>query len=174
MAYLKMTTKHDPKSDPYLAQSFFKLARSAARKKIYSRKAAKEGKPAVAHFLRAMSASEAVQSRRLFNSLIGRVDTSDAYIDSIFVEEVQAILENYSELIDSLPQQRSALLHALRQLRAAETRLYSFYNRDKKNIKADKDALYFVCRFCGYLSTDTPPDKCPLCTASRESFDQID
>jgi len=169
-----MATKPNPNNDPYLARTFAELARSAARRKIYSRKAAKEGKPAVAHFLRAMSASEAVQSRRLFNSLIGRVDTSDTYIDTIFEKEVQAILENYSELIDSLPPKKSALLHALKQLRAAETRLRSFYNREKKDIKADKDACYFVCRFCGYLSTGSPPDKCPLCMASRESFDQID
>jgi hypothetical protein len=38
---------------------------------------AKEGRPGVARFLRAMSASEAVQAHRLFNSLIGRIDTSD-------------------------------------------------------------------------------------------------
>ena len=170
-----MARNYNPQNDPHLlARAFAELARSAARRKIYSRKAAKEGKPAVAHFLRAMSASEAVQSRRLFNSLLGRVDTSDAYIDTIFAKEVQAILVHYSELIDSLPHQRSALLHALRQLRAAETRLRSFYDSDKRDIKADKDARYFVCRFCGYLSTGSPPDKCPLCTASGESFDQID
>ena len=89
-----MATKPNPNNDPYLARTFAELARSAARRKIYSRKAAKEGKPAVAHFLRAMSASEAVQSRRLFNSLIGRVDTSDTYLDTIFEKGVQAILEN--------------------------------------------------------------------------------
>lgn len=169
-----MAKKPDSKSDPQLARVFAGLSRAAARRKIYSRKADKEGKPAVAHFLRAMSASEAVQARRLFNSLIGRVDTSDAYIDTIFAKEVHAILEKYSELIDSLPGQKPALLQALKQLRAAETRLRSFYDGDKKDLKMDKDARYFVCRFCGYLSTGSPPEKCPLCTAPKDAFKQID
>jgi len=169
-----MARKPDPKSDPQLARVFAGLSRAAARRKIYSRKADKEGRAAVAHFLRAMSASEAVQARRLFNSLIGRVDTSDAYIDTIFAKEVHAILENYSSLIDSLPEQKPALLQALKQLRAAETRLRSFYDGNKKDIKADQDARYFVCRFCGYLSTGSPPEKCPLCTAPGNTFDPVD
>jgi|GEM_PF-687907 len=164
----------DPKSDQHLAQAFAGLSRAAARRKIYSRKAAKEGKPAVAHFLRAMSASEAVQARRLFNSLIGSVDTADEYVNTIFEKEVQAILENYSEFISSVAEQRPALLHALKQLRAAETRLWSFYDEDSKDVKVDKNTRYFVCSFCGYLSTGSPPEKCPLCTAPRDAFDQID
>jgi rubrerythrin len=169
-----MAGKSDPKTDLQLARAFAGLSRAAARRKIYSRKADKEGRTAVAHFLRAMSASEAVQARRLFNSLIGRVDTSDAYIETIFAKELHAILENYSSLIDSLPEQKPALLQALKQLRAAETRLRSFYDGNKKDINADKNAGYFVCRFCGYLSTGSPPEKCPLCTAPRDAFDQVD
>jgi rubrerythrin len=169
-----MAKKSEPKSDPHLAQAFAGLSRAAARRKIYSRKAAKEGRPPVAHFLRAMSASEAVQARRLFNSLIGRIDTADGYVSTIFAKEVQDILENYSELIGCVPENRPALLHALKQLRAAETRLRSFYDKDSKDVKVDEDARYFVCGFCGYLSTGSPPEKCPLCTAPRDAFDQID
>ena len=166
--------KADLKSSPLLARAFAGLSRAAARRKIYSRKAAKEGRSEVAHFLRAMSAAEAVQARRLFNSMIGRVDTTDAYLDTIFTKEMQEILEDYSKLIESLPEQRPALLHALKQLRAAETRLHSFYDKGKKDIKVDKNARYFVCSFCGYLSTGSPPEKCPLCTAPRDAFSQID
>jgi rubrerythrin len=60
------------KTDQHLAQAFAQLSKAAARRKIYSRKATREGRPDVARLLRAMSASEAVQARRLFNSLIGK------------------------------------------------------------------------------------------------------
>jgi rubrerythrin len=163
----------DTKTNPSLAQAFARLSKAAARRKIYSRKASKEGRPEVARFLRAMSASEAVQARRLFNSLIGRVDTSDAYLSSIFEEEVQTILENYSELINNAAAEKPALLHALLQLRAAETRLRSFYSRDSKDVHVDKDAGYFVCRFCGYLSIDSPPEKCPVCGAPMDAFHEV-
>jgi rubrerythrin len=163
----------ETKTNQSLARAFAQLSKAAARRKVYSRKAAKEGRPEVAHFLRAMSASEAVQARRLFNSLIGRVDKSDTYLATIFEEEVQAILENYSELIENAADERPALLHALSQLRAAETRLRSFYSLDEKNVKVKEDSGYFVCRFCGYLAIDNPPGKCPVCGAPTDAFHEV-
>jgi rubrerythrin len=163
----------DTKTDQYLAQAFARLSKGAARKKIYSRQAVKEGRPEVARLLRAMSASETVQARRLFNSLIGRVDTSDEYVTTIFAKEVQGLLENYTEFIDNGAAERPALLHALAQLKAAETRLLSFYSPDSRDVTVKKDGRYFVCGFCGYLSIDSPPEKCPICSASREAFQEI-
>ena len=163
----------DTKTNQNLAQAFAQLSQAAARRKVYSRKAAKEDRPELAHFMRAMSASEAVQARRLFNSLIGRVDTSGEYLTTVFEKEVQAILENYSELINDAKTERPALLHALSQLRAAETRLRSFYSPKSKDVTVKSDTAYFVCRFCGYLSTDHPPEKCPICGASKDAFEEV-
>ena len=160
----------DTETNKNLAQAFARLSQASARRKIYSRKALKEGRPGLARFLRAMSASEAVQARRLFNSLIGRIDKSDTYLATIFEEEMQALLENYSELIDSASVERPGLLHALSQLRAAATRLRSFYSSDNKDVKVTEDAGYFVCRFCGYLSIDRAPEKCPVCGAPMDAF----
>jgi len=163
----------DTNTDRNLARAFARLSQASARRKIYSRKALRDGRPGLARFLRAMSASEAVQARRLFNSLIGRIDKSDAYLATVFEKEVQVILENYSELIDSASVERPALLHALSQLRAAATRLRSFYSSDNKNVKVNKDAKYFVCSFCGYLSIDRAPEKCPICGAPLDAFHKV-
>ncbi|MDX1776492.1 MAG: hypothetical protein R3297_07910 [Desulfobulbales bacterium] len=163
----------DTKTNRFLALTFARLSQAAKRLKIYSRKAAKDERPEVSHLLRAMSASKAVQARRLFNSLIGKVDTSEQYLAAVFEKEVQDILENYAELIDAAAEERPALLHALRQLRAAETRLRSFYSRSNKDVNIAEDAEYFVCRFCGYLSTSSPPEICPICGAAQTEFDTI-
>ena len=163
----------DIKTDQNLARAFAKLSKAAARRKVYSRKAAKEGRPGLARLLRAMSASEAVQARRLFNNLIGWIDKSDEYLTSIFEKEVQGIIENYSELIDQAAEEKPALIHALSQLRAAETRLRSFYNPDDCDVKINEDAGYHVCRFCGYLATDSPPERCPICGAPSDAFHEI-
>ena len=163
----------ETKTNRSLAQAFARLSKSAARKKAYSRKAAKEGRPETAHFMRAMAASEAIQGRRLFNSLIGKIDTSDKYVSTIFEKEVQGILETYSDLIDNATAERPALLHALMQLRAAETKLHSFYSQDDKDLNITKESDYFVCHFCGYLSVDQAPDKCPICGAPGDAFNQI-
>ena len=160
------------KTEQHLGHAFALLSKAATRRKIYSRKATREGRPDVARLLRAMSASEAVQARRLFNSLIGKIDTSDEYLTTIFEKEIQEILENYAKLINNSTDERPALLHALSQLRAAETRLRSFYSPDSRDVNVKTDARYFVCRFCGYLGTDSPPEKCPICGASRDAFQE--
>jgi rubrerythrin len=157
----------------HLAQVYAQLSKAAVRKTIYSRKAAKEGRPEVARLLRAMSASETVQARRLFNSLIGRVDTSDTYLKTIFAKEIPAILENYSELLETTPAERPALVHMLSQLRAAENRLRTFYSQESKDVNVSKSARYFICRFCGYMGTNSPPEKCPICGASSDAFHEI-
>lgn len=161
-------------NDRSLAMAYARLAKATARRKIYSRKAAKDGRPEVSHFLRAMAASEAVQSRRLFNSLIGRIDKSDNYLETIFDNEVHELLQSYTELLDEIPASRPALHHAISQLKAAETRLRSFFSKDSKEVKVAGGTKYFVCKFCGYLSTDNPPEKCPICTAPRDSFTEIE
>ena len=163
----------DTKTDQNLAQAFAKLSKAAARRKVYSRKAAKEGRPDLARLLQAISASEAVQARRLFNNLIGWIDKSDEYLTSIFEKEVQEIIENYSELIDQAAEEKPSLVHALSQLRTAETRLRSFYSPDDRDVNINEDAGYHVCRFCGYLSVHSPPEKCPICGAPSDAFHEI-
>jgi rubrerythrin len=163
----------DTKNNQHLAEAFAQLSKAAARRKIYSRKAAKEGRPEVARFLRAVSASETVQTRRLFNSLIGKVDTSDTYLKTVFEKEIPAILQNYARLLESAPAERPALIHMLSQLRAAENRLRSFYSQESKDINVRKSARYFICRFCGYMGTDSPPEKCPICSASSDAFHEV-
>ena len=164
----------ETKTDKSLAQAFARLSKAAARKKIYSRKASKEGRPEVAHFIRAMAASEAIQARRLFNSLIGKVDTSDEYLTTVFEKEVDGILEKYSALIDDATEDRPALIHALSQLRAAQRILRSFYDPESRDVNIKKNTDYFVCHFCGYLNTGSRPEKCPICGASQEAFDEVD
>lgn len=150
------------------------LSNSAARKKIYSRKAAKEGHVEVAHLLRAMMESEAVQAKRMYNNMRGRIDKSEEYLSTIFEKEVQDNIDAYSEKIREAEQAgMTSVVHALNQLRSAEKILLSFYNRESKNISIDKDQKYFVCRFCGYVSRNSAPDTCPICTADKERFNEV-
>ena len=96
-----------------------------------------------------------------------------AVINSFSLPDGGWTLENYTKLIENSTDERPALLHATSQLRAAENRLRSFYSPDNRDVNVDTDARYFVCRFCGYLDTDSPPEKCPICGASSEAFQEI-
>ena len=151
------------------------LSNSSARKKIYSRKAAKEGHTEIAHLLRAMMESEARQAKRMYNTMRGRIDKSDKFLATIFEKEVQDNIDEYSQKIKEAEQAgKTSIVHALSQLRAAEKILLSFYNRQTKDVAIDKDMQYFVCQFCGYVSKNSAPAKCPICTADKERFKEVD
>jgi rubrerythrin len=160
--------------DTNLFNLFGMISNSAARKKIYSHKAAKEGQADVAHLLRVMMESESVQAKRMYHTMRGRIDKSDKYLATIFEKEIQDNINAYSQKIREAEQAgMTSMVHALSQLRAAEKILLSFYNRESKNLSIDKDVQYFVCRFCGYVSRNSAPDKCPICTADKERFNEV-
>jgi rubrerythrin len=160
--------------DSNLFNVFGMISNSSARKKIYSRKAAKEGNTEVAHLLRAMMVSEAVQAKRMYHNMRGRIDKSRKYLATIFEKEIQDNIDTYSKKIREAEKAgMTSLVHALFQLRAAEKILLSFYNRETKDVSIDKDMKYFVCRFCGYVSKKKAPDNCPICTAEKDRFKEV-
>jgi len=157
-----------------LIRAFGLLSKASARKKVYSLKAGQDKRKDVSHLLRAISESESNQARRLFNSLIGEIDLSDHYISTIFEEEIQETIEEYSNLLNQAHQEENkSIITALTQLRAAETRIKSFYSKQTKDINVIKEERYFVCFFCGYLHTEKIPESCPICGASKNAFQEV-
>lgn len=157
-----------------LIRVFGLLSKASARKKVYSLKAGQEKREDVSHVLRAISESESIQARRLFNSLIGKIDLSDHYISTIFEEEIQETIEEYSNLLNQAQQEENkSIITALTQLRAAEKRIKSFYSKQTKDINVIKEERYFVCFFCGYLHTEKIPESCPICGASKNAFQEV-
>ena len=50
----------------------------------------------------------------------------------------------------------------------------SFYLKDSKNVRFKDDETLYVCTFCGYISVDSIPEPCPICSAEKTAFKQID
>lgn len=164
-----------PNIEKILASAFSLLSKAAARKKIYSLMAIKDGRDDLGHLLRAISESELVQARRLFNSLKGQIDISDQYISTIFEKEVVGILEEYNASLRKVHDKNDiSLTQVFTQLQSAEKRVMSFYSKQKKDIKITRPQKYFVCKFCGYINTNEAPEFCPVCGACKSKFFQID
>ncbi|MBU0965915.1 MAG: hypothetical protein KKA54_05995 [Proteobacteria bacterium] len=157
-----------------LLQTYALLSRAAARKKIYSLKALKEDKPQTAHLLRALSESEAAQARRILNMIRGRIDPSESYLATIFEKEIAEILERYTEEINNAKAAGlTNVVSVLTQLYDAEKKLHIFYGHDAQDSSGAEDDRYFVCQFCGYVCKSHPPDNCPVCSAKKETFMEI-
>ncbi len=153
--------------------TFSLLSISAARKKIYSHRAVKDGRDEVAHLLRACAESETIQARRIFHSIRGQIDTSAEYLATIFEKEIQAVIDEYAKRIDEAKGTHDPLALAFTQLHKAERILQSFYLRDKKDVTAKTDSRYFICPFCRFPKENKAPERCPVCGAKQKSFREI-
>ncbi|MCB2183717.1 MAG: hypothetical protein KQH63_16910 [Desulfobulbaceae bacterium] len=163
----------DPDYKKNQLSTFALLSIAAARKKIYSQKAIRQGRPEVAHLLRALSESETIQARRIFHSIRGQIDTSAEYLATIFEKEIQAVIDEYTQRLNEVKEAHDPLVHAFTQLRKTEKILQSFYVRDKKDVSAQPDSRYFVCPFCGFVKENEAPVSCPVCGAARKEFREI-
>ncbi len=160
---------------PNLLHAFALLSKGAARKKIYSLKAQKDGRKNAALLLRAFADSEAAQSRRLLSLSRGNIDNSDQFLTSIFEKEIPEICSNYQKLTESAEAAGlTSLLFSLRQLRNAEKSMLRFYDDTNRDITANETKSYFVCQFCGYIAPDHAPENCPICGAKQQAFKEID
>ncbi len=158
-----------------LIRAFGLLSRAAARKKFYAQKAKLAGRPELSHLLRAMAESEAIQARRLFNAMRGQIDRSDRYVATIFEQEIEEMLAEYTELLAEAERNEDrVLVPILTELRAAEQHTLAFYARERKDARSTKAERYFACSFCGYLHLSAPPESCPVCGASQQAFREID
>ena len=150
---------------------FAVLSRESARKKLYSLKAGQEGRQDVGRLLRAISNSEKVQARRILNSVRGRIDASQSYLETVFEKEIADIVSRYSEALnEAKKEENKALITALSQLRTAERKIVSFYSKESHDVTVNKENRYFVCQFCGYIHLDEAPVSCPVCGADQDAF----
>ena len=144
-----------------LLRTFGLLSKAASRKKIYAKKAIRDGREGVGHLIRAITESEKIQAHRIFSAYRGHIDLSEKYLSTLFEKEVEDILEQYSkDLCEAEKAENQAILHALTQLIAVERRIRSYYSTEKGDISDDSDRTYHVCIFCGYIGEATLPDAC--------------
>ena len=157
-----------------LLRTFGLLSKAAARKKIYAKKAVREGREGVGHLIRAISESEKIQAHRIFSAYRGHIDLSEKYLSTLFEKEIEEIVDQYAkDLSEAEKGDNQAVLHALRQLLVVEKRIRSYYSTEKGDVVDDSDKTYHVCKFCGYINEGTLPGACPVCGATRDAFKEV-
>jgi rubrerythrin len=157
-----------------LLRTFGLLSKAAARKKIYAKKAVREGREGIGHLIRAITESEKIQAHRIFSAYRGHIDLSEKYLSTLFEKEIEEIVGQYAkDLSEAEKGDNQAVLHVLSQLLIVEKRIRSYYSAEKGDIADDTDKVYHVCKFCGYINEDTLPGSCPVCGATRDSFREV-
>ena len=140
---------------------------------IFSEIAENKGFPNIARLFRAIAYAEQVHATNHAKNL-GMIKTTrenlQAGIDgeTFEVEEMYPAYDSIAKLQDEKGAQRS-IYYALE----AEKIHAGLYQEAKQAVEAERDLDgkdIYICPVCGYTHVGTPPERCPVCGATREKF----
>lgn len=163
------------KTEKNLAYAFAAESKASIRNETFAKKAEVEGYPQIARLFRAVSDAESVHARRYLMLMRGKIGSTEENLDAAFHNEIRANVDEYPKLIrDASDEEESGVLRAFSQARDVESRHAELYKKAMNDMLSDREAVYYVCQVCGYVSEEKAPDNCPVCGAVKSKFKRID
>ena len=165
------------KTENNLQEAFSGESKAHRRYIMYSESAEKEGYVQVARLFRAAAFAEAVHARNHFNAMDGIGSTKDNLMAAVLGEQ-EEITEMYPPFIEDAEREgNSRGLRTFQWANAVEKihhRLFMKALECVRENKAQEEAVYHVCQFCGNTVEGEAPDKCPVCGAPKDQFQVVD
>lgn len=157
-----------------LYQAYAGEAKAALRLRIFAKKAEKEGFPQVAKLFRVIAFSEEIHGERALG-VLREIGNTEENLQESFESEThvaQVAYDQFTKLAHDLGDQ-GASLH-FTQSRDVEEGHGRLYKNALNDLMEDREAEYYVCTLCGYISDGVLPDECPVCGAKKEEFTQFE
>ncbi len=154
--------------------AFVEEAKANQRLLMYAKKAEEEDLPQIAHLFRAVSAAEAVHSRRHF-ALLEAVADTQTNLERAFQSENAVNGVHYPKMLQGAEEDgEEAAAMVFSQARDVEGFHANLYKRALNNLIAQRSTEYYVCNVCGYVAEREPPEACPVCGAAKSKFQKVD
>jgi rubrerythrin len=162
----KMTEKN--LRDAYAGES-----QAHMRYLIFANKAQEEGRPNVANLFRAIAFAEQVHATNHFKTLGDLDETVENLQEAIAGEsfEVEEMYPAY-DAVAKLQSEKGAI-RSIHFAVEAEKLHAALYTEARQAVKDGKDVEYktvYICPVCGYTSTESAPDNCPVCGVVKDKF----
>ena len=153
-----------------LKRAFDGEAKASVRLKVFADKADKEGYPQIAELFRVIAASEEIHGMRALR-LLRDIGSTEENLAASFESEESVARVAYNEFIrEAMEAGNKAATIYFTQSRDVEETHAKLYKEALNFMSSDREASYYLCGFCGYVSADTLPDTCPVCGAKKEKF----
>jgi len=163
------------KTEKNLAYAFAAESKAAARNAAFAGKAEKEDLPQIAKLFRAVSEAESVHACRFLLMMRGKIGSTEENLETAFENEIKANAEEYPKLIkDAADENQERAVKAFSQARDVENGHAELYKKALGNLIGGREADYYVCQKCGYVSENEAPDTCPICGAVKEKFKLVE
>jgi rubrerythrin len=140
---------------------------------IFAAQAEKEGYPEVARLFKAISYAEQVHATNHFRQLNGVGDTV-ANLKAAMGGENFEVNEMYPayDAVAKLQEEKGAML-SIHYAIEAEKIHEAMYQEARQLVKAGQDraaSSVYICAVCGHTVFGEAPDKCPICSTTKEMF----
>ncbi len=158
-----------------LYEAFVGEAKAYFRLLAYADEAQAEELPQITALFRAVAEAERIHATRNLQ-LLGEVVVQDAEtnLQASFEREEKAADVFYPQFVREAEEEgdrRAAI--SFSQARDVEEEHASLYKRALQHLIAETAPVYHVCQICGYIAEGEPPERCPVCNATREQFRQV-
>ena len=142
----------------------------------FAKKAEQDGFPQVAKLFRAAAAAETVHAHahlRVMGGIKGTEDNLQAAIEGEGFEFQQMYPKFVSE---AEAEGNKPAVFSFKHALVVEEIHHGLYSKALEAVKSGSDlpeTKLFVCSVCGNTVEDSAPDKCPVCGASKEQFEEM-
>ncbi len=154
--------------------AFVGEAKAHQRLLMFAENAEKEGLPQIAHLFRAVATAEGVHSRRHF-ALLESVADTQTNLERAFQSETTVNGLYYPKMLKEAEEDgEKAAATVFSQARDVEAVHAKLYKKALDHLIAERFTEYYVCTICGYTVERKPPERCPVCNASKSKFKKVD
>lgn len=163
------------KTQKNIYTAFVGEAKAYFRLLAYAEKAQEEDIPQIAMLFRAIAEAERVHATRCLGLLKElRVKDTDTNLAKSFKSE-QTVSENaYPEFLRVAEEEgEKAAAMVFSHARDAETFHAKLYERAIYQVIKDEVSEYQVCQVCGYVTSKSAPESCPVCGAPKDQFKTV-
>ncbi len=160
-------------SEANLKNAFAGESQAYMKYMIFAKKAEEEGFPNISKLFRAIAYAEQVHATNHLQALKMICSTADNLRNAIEGEkyEVEEMYPSYNA-VAKLQEEREAERTTNWALQAEKIHL-TLYQKALKSVEEKKDIELgdiYICEKCGYTVEGEPPERCPICGASKEKF----
>ena len=142
----------------------------------FAKKAEQDGFKQVAKLFRAAAGAETIHAHAHLRVMGGIKATLENLTEARDGEgyEFQTMYPKF--LVESNAESNAAASKSFENAMAAEKVHFGLYQQAIDMVKAGKDlsdAAIYLCPICGNVEIGTPPEKCPICGATKDKFSQV-
>jgi rubrerythrin len=165
------------KTEENLKAAFAGESQANRKYLAFAKKAEKDGFPGVAHLFRAAAAAETVHAHNHLRSLNGIKSTEENLKEAIGGEFYE-FTDMYPEFISEAEEEGDkGATRSFKYANEVEKIHHKLYEKALKSVEDGKDIEQtdiYICSVCGYTHEGEPPDKCPVCGATKKAFEKIE